>query len=508
MSTCAHCGKKDAAVSCEYCKSVCYCNSKCAEVGWHAHANNCNVVEVPLGGMTAFVSTYGEEHFDEQMQEKLNPNGPVFQSYIVQPPTSGASSTLVEAQANFSKGRMRGAGGAPVGELADREFFLRITSKPDPFSDAGKEVRESETMKVRDAAIYATADGVRGRLAKGRFLSTDGTKVTLWPGALSRPMRIPATTGAIMVEMVDKATGYVISSIHGAYNFHKRAGGLIQVFKRGFKTLLPFQSEFKEKNGNGGSNLASLEMLRAADVYGNSTQLTFEVMRDSDGVAAKEVVLVDVEFSLWNKTELQPQLPPRDQEIGTHLRLDADNLNHVTALVMAMEDQKIFDEQFQVIKAHQQALEAAIRDGTEYETSPKTYASVELATQEMVGRTYSSKRRYAHKLQGGAKMALSEAIQLYNEMQKIRATPGNAAVTNTKKKLLFKSVRNLEKQIAKQAANADVDQYSAEVYAFARTVLDGIKNYKPFEEIIKSAGKMQAELMKRNDVQEVLQVSQ
>jgi hypothetical protein len=485
MSTCAHCGKKDATVSCEYCKDVCYCNSKCAEVGWHAHANNCNVVEVPLGGMTAFVPTYGEEHFDEQMQEKLNPNGPVFQSYIVQPPTSGASSTLVEAQANFSKGRMRGAGGAPVGELADREFFLRITSKPDPFSDAGKEVRESETMKVRDAAIYATADGVRGRLAKGRFLSTDGTKVTLWPGALSRPMRIPATTGAIMVEMVDKATGYTISSIHGAYNFHKRAGGLIQVFKRGFKTLLPFQSEFKEKNGNGGSNLASLEMLRAADVYGNSTQITFEVMRDSDGVAAKEVVLVDVEFSLWNKTELQPQLPPRDQEIGTHLRLDADNLNHVTALVMAMEDQKIFDEQFQVIKAHQQALEAAVRDGTDYETSPKTYASVELATQEMVGRTYSSKKRYMTKLNRGMFLAIKEAVELYEEMADARNAPSKIrAVTLGKKKAIRRQKKTLESAIATNLANSSLDIHERDGLGLARDILvKGIDGGKSLTEI-------------------------
>lgn len=439
---------------------------------------------VPIGGMTAFVPTFGEEHFDEQMHEKLNPNGPVFQSYVVHPPTSGDLSTLVEAQAVFSKGRMRGAGGEPMGDLANREFFLRITSKPDPFSDAGKEVRETDTMTVREAAIYSSStNGVRARLAKGRFLSTDGTKVTLWPGALSRPMRIPATTGAIMVEMVDKASGNTISSIHGAYNFHKRAGGLVQVFKRGFKTLLPFQSEFKEKGTTTAANLASLEMLRAADEYGNSTQLTFEVTRDSDGVAAREVALVDVEFSLWNRTEV-PTAPIR-ASIGTHLRLDADNLEHMSGLVAAMEHEKIFNDRFQIIQAHAAALEAAIRNGTEYETSPKTYASVELATQEMVNASYSTKKRYMTKLNRGMFLAIKEAVDLYEAMSDARNAPSKIrAVTLGKKKVIRRQKKNLEEAIATNLSNSSIDMHERDGLGLARDILiKGIDGGKTLKEI-------------------------
>jgi hypothetical protein len=440
-------------------------------VGWNVHSDNCNVFTVPVAGMTAFVPTYGEEHFDEQLREKLNPNGPVFQSYVLHP-----SATLVEGLTSFSKGKMGGTGGDPTGsKWANRTFYLQITSKPDPFSDEGSMTRKTKEMTVAEAAIYSNAKGARGQLAKNRFLSADSTKITLWPGPLPRPLQMPATNGNIKVEMVDSQTNAVISEIHGVYDFHRRAGGLLQVFKRGFKSLLPFQTDYKLKNAAG--NPASLEMLRGADDLGNSAQLTFEVTRDADGVSAKSVTLVDVEFSLWIHTE--PIAASRVAASSTGFRIDADDLDSVSGLVCAMEYEKMYGEGLETIQAHQRALEAATRSGTTYETPVNAYACVELAAQELIARTYSSRKRYGHKLRGDSKMAIKEAIDLFVAMRDLRESPQKKS-TNARKKLIFKSKANLLSAISKRVSLAKLDPHEKAGFEFARDVLNGIDTYEEF----------------------------
>jgi hypothetical protein len=285
-------------------------------VGWNAHQDECNVVHVSSPTATAFVPYFGEESFDERQLEDVDPQGGLHQTYIVHytDPAGAIAQHTVEpilGKAGFTEGGSKLGNGANPNDLPslkDRKYSMTI---------GVTEIMEESIQKavIRDLSFDGTAiyressNGTRSKLAKlnfTRFYNKDRASLILWPGsnevkdALAKAgIRISSKGTQIAIVLKFQDTDVVIAAIAGSLEFGKRRSGVLQFFKRGFKSLLPFQNEFQIKMG--GKKQAALEtlvMLRGSDVEGNAVQLTFQVTRDKQGVPVEYVDLVDVEISI------------------------------------------------------------------------------------------------------------------------------------------------------------------------------------------------------------------
>ena len=417
MPHCSHCGKEGAKHKCTYCKDAVYCNEQCQIIGWHAHADDCNVINVPEPNMTAFVPYFGEDIAAEDFVERLNPDGPTGQSYLVQyvDPAGAIVQHVVEpvgANVCYSRGGSKlGYGAAPSEKLMKFGYSIKLTMEPE-MGETYQTVTIPDLI-VGETAIYKGAGGLHGALAKlnlARFANRDSSTLVLWPGvdnlqdaiAKSDGFDVPNTGGQLRIQLLDDRDKE-ISKIHGVFCFEKYVGGKSRVFRRGLKSLQPFQSEFKKKLGRGNTvtaSLSNLEMLRATNSDGVSVQLIFEVTRDRNGLPKGTVTLLDIEI----QTPLRPfenalrqkdknsDAPPYDEDnvksaSRVEFALDADNLDHMQGLVMALEHKMAigdivdFDQQFDTLNEHREKLEKAIRTDADYETPAAVHNLVRVATQ-------------------------------------------------------------------------------------------------------------------------------
>lgn len=405
---CKSCGGRNPKHLCPYCRCESYCNEQCAMVGWNAHQDECNVVHVSSPTATAFVPYFGEESFDERQLEDVDPQGALHQTYIVHytDPAGAIAQHTVEpilGRASLIEGGSKlgdGANPKDLEYLKDRKYSMTI-AVTELFQETIQKA-EIRDLSFDGTAIYRGADGTRGKLAKlnlTRFYNKDRASLVLWPGskeikdALAEAgIRISSQGAQISIALIMQDTGVVIAAIAGSLEFGKRRSGVLQFFKRGFKSILPFQTEFQLKMG--GKRQAALEtlvMLRGSDAQGNAVQLTFQVNRDKQGVPIEYVDLVDVEVSIplgtlriaakKNKfgsdtNDILQDLAQVRNSIPFHL--DADNLDHVSGLLMAMEQQmdERHYEDLAIIQEHQKKLEHSKLTGEEYSTPPAVQAVV------------------------------------------------------------------------------------------------------------------------------------
>jgi hypothetical protein len=416
-------------------------------VGWNAHQDECNVVHVSSPTATVFVPYFGEESFDERQLEDVDPQGPLHQTYIVHytDPAGAIVQHTVEpilGKASFVEGGSKLGNGANPADIqwgpnsadkgiSDKKYSMVITYRgAGGFGPSKKTIISGLTFGT--TAIHRDAKGTPGKLAKlnpTRFYNTDKSTLVLWPesrlvmNAMAKSgIEIDSQGGSMYIQLIMDGSPAPFSSIYGALEFGKRRSGIFQVFKRGLKSLLPFQKEFEIKMG--GKKQAALEtlvMLRGADNEGNAVQLTFQMNRDKQGVPIGYAELVDVEYrvpvrlirfgvtgqaagkmtkqtyttmtgdnspSPDDSDDEAPPPPARDQaqvRNSIPFHLDADNLDHVSGLLMAMEQQmdERHYEELAMIQEHQKKLEHSKLTGEEYSTPPAIQAVVHDVSNQM-----------------------------------------------------------------------------------------------------------------------------
>lgn len=449
---CGSCGRKGSKHLCPYCRCASYCNEQCAMVGWNAHQDECNVIHVSSPTATAFVPYFGEDQFDERQLEEVDPNGGLHQTYIVHytDPAGAIVQHTIEpilGKASFIEGGSKLGDGANPADvqwgpnftdkgISDRKYSMVITYRGAGGFGPSKKTK-IDGLTFGSTAIHRDAKNTLGKLAKlnpTRFYNTDKSTLVLWPesrfvmNAMAKAgIEIDSQGGSMYIELYMDGYSAPFSSIYGALEFGKRRSGIFQVFKRGFKSLLPFQKEFEVKmGGKKQSSLETLVMLRGADNQGNAVQLTFQMNRDKQGVPIGYAELVDVEYSVpvrlirfgvtaqeSEKTkpgsagayrnltgdnspspdssdDEAPPPPPSDNipaqvHNSIPFRLDADNLDHVSGLLMAMEQQmdERYIEELNMIQQHQQKLEHSKLTGEEYSTPPAVQAVVHDMSNQM-----------------------------------------------------------------------------------------------------------------------------
>jgi hypothetical protein len=479
---CGHCGRRkkdddnDEGINCSLCNKTHYCNENCRTLGWTNHQDECNVVTVPHVGMTLFVPYLGEDVFDDETMDRVADNACIYQKHEVRAvdPSGKIYQHTVDGNAAIVKGGAdkMGRGGIMSETLQSMNYDMEIEFVDHWEPSRSKKITLSG-LSVGQDSIWEGNTGLGGKLAKNniaRAAKSDRTTIVLWPSpdAIQKAggMRIPSTGGNLKISVI--IGGQTVAALWGVYTLDQSATAGTGFFKRTLRRLLPFQNEFPNKfkadsSGNSKTGvtafLESLESLRASDRDGNNVQLIFEVPR-SKGVAPDMVELLDVEFAVPRRLVerapgLRPELPPRDIETPFHL--DAADLNHITGLVMALEDKIASGElaknavQLETIIAHQKALEVS-PDGVE--PGPKVNAAVEVATQALwniIGIRVGSfelltKSYFLTKLRGGSKNAIQLAKNLATDMKKAREQ-SKGAKGRTVKGLINRSIKNLREAL-------------------------------------------------------------
>lgn len=447
MPHCSHCKKEDAKHKCKYCRNAVYCDAKCATIAWHTHAEECNVINVPEPNMTAFVPYVGEDCAPEDFLERLDPDGPTGQTYLVRyVDPAGAivqhEIAPVAGEATF-KTASRGMGwGAPGKELDTMEYALKIVASSNYGPGYSKEIIIPGLM-IGETAMHSNAKGKAGLVSKLNFTRmrfADRSTLVLWPGIekieAAGELQVPRMNSSLSIQML--VGGEVVASIYGNLEFTKKTGSKYRMFMRKLKGADPWKREFKAKLGASRDrfdDFSALEMLRGTSNDGISAQVVFQVTRDADGVSRDTVSLRDLEIRVPKITlqdvarrqaaASEPEdvpskratAPPNDaytipptpappavpaesgKMVTTQFALDADNIDHMRGLIMALEakmtagDIENFDDQFDTLNEHCQKLEEAIRTDSEYTTDPHVHNLVRTATQmcwEQVGRRYKA----------------------------------------------------------------------------------------------------------------------
>lgn len=511
--SCANCDKKDAKHRCEFCKQAVYCGERCQTEHWANHESECTIVNVPERNMTAFVPYFGEDDdVSPEIAERIDPNGAAFQTYIVNhwDPSGKVYTHLVEPlideNVSFTQGGKKHGYGANPGTMGETKYFLNIDIWNEVGSDPVTVTLGPKT--VEETAIYRGASDLRGKLAKMnlvRSFNKDTTKLVIWPSmqdlrtALGKNAVIPKSGAAIRVQMILTKNNEivmdnnkVVMDIHGVLCF-----GTVSYLRRGLKSLLPFQSEFRQKVGKGSNTYnaepKNLFMLRGVNKdTGDSLQMIFEAGREKE---EKTVRLLDIEIRIGLRTLQDYYYEPQDKDTpteGIEFQLDANNVDHVNGLIMRLQDLiadgdlEDFDQEFALLEDHREKLEESIAKGnTDYEASPKINATVEHATQLCwkhldlgIGQYRVLTRSYiARKLRGGYNQAVELANKLAADMASVRQEDQNRR-TKIRKGLINRSIKNLKDEIDKSRTNASISPEYQRSYDMAMDIIRRIQTYQ------------------------------
>lgn len=396
----------DSTTECGICKKLVYCdNASCQSIGWSVH--QCNVIDVLEPNMTAFTPFIGEEDHEEVDES-------IYQAYVLRyvDPKGSIQQRLVGGMASFEpRGPKLGRGPDKIDSMVrDASYRIVLELYRDAFVEEKQILTiDDGTMTIGDDSIWAGAPGMAGRLARNNLVRTfmnTGNSYVLWPNpgriqaAIAKQgLNVPVTGGSI--KLTAFVEGMQVSSIHGIYRFDHGN----QFFKRTLRRLNPFQTEFKHKFKRGQMSdaaLQNLEAIRATDNEGTAAQLTFEITRSRDGKQALTARLLDIEMQVPLRTvndiviqNITPTTETKSDNISekTNFLCNPRDLDHVTGLVMAMEDKMaagelhgaLIQQQFDVISSYRETME---KDGS-VALTPKVNAAIQGATQslwQLVGR--------------------------------------------------------------------------------------------------------------------------
>lgn len=327
---CPTCNESDteACRKCEFCQEEVYCSEKCEAIGWSAH--HCNVLTVPDKSVTLFLPEADE---GEYILRHIDPKG-----YIDQ---------------RFVNGKMETTWSEPSEEVPGSDFSYSMTiEKPN-----------GETIELNnlESIIHANAHNTTAaKLAANR----EGHVLWATPQRLARESLEFPEDGLVKIS-VHNAQGKLISSIAGVYALGASP-------EENSRRVNPIQADYQNKfrRGDSAARAARLEVLRGKDVAGNMVQLTFDGNR-----------LADVEY------QYGPADPSDEYAYQTaSFQCDPENIDHVTGLVMALEDKMadgslsgpIIQQQFDIIDTHRKRMDL----GTA-KTSPKINAAIQYGTQAL-----------------------------------------------------------------------------------------------------------------------------
>ena len=362
---CIGCNSSAGCVDCEYCsKKNLYCkNPECKNLGWSLHEQDCNVVTVDTETTTAFTpKVSGNPKDSATLLKYYNPKGSLVQKVV-------KNEVITRAQ----------------DENLVHEYDMDI------------QLSNGKSLKLEslENTVYPEATGIAGRLYQSRG---DGS-TSHWSGPLD--LEAPVA-GTVSIQLKDSSTGNIITKVQGVYDLED-----VQDTKG--RILTDEQKEYRIKNPNKYDQYPNVKVFQAINEDGeHATRLTFVNNK-----------LVDVEIHHIE--------PTNDQLVGEsyHFRCDPNDVDHITGLVMAMEDSGLnFGDKFTIINEHRKVLEK-VNNSTE--ASPKVNAAVQSAT-KMLWEHVSSQaqqRKFVDKLtRGGDTMAVQLAYQLYLKMQGARTKSG------------------------------------------------------------------------------------
>jgi len=337
---------------------------------------------------------------------------------------------------------------SPVESFEDKDmpYSMHIEFNGNPA------VTIDESMTLADDAIWHGASGLAGKLGANK------SGVTLWPG----PTRIRAQQFVVpadregSVKITITSEGERITGIHALYPAFTDLE-----FSTNNRQMTPLQTDFLKKFRRGDpiatAMLPKLHALSGLDESGNAVKLIFNSNQ-----------LVDVEYPIG--ASASPEIS------SFAFRCDPSDLDHVTGLVMALEDKMAsgdlegptIQQAFDTLDTHRQLLETG-----EGEVTPKINAAVQEATtalwQTIDGR--ARQRRYLDKLTrgGGPNVARKLALGLAERMRKARGAKSRVGkwFAKARKSEIRTELEDLEHAINQVASKQFglkqdvIDQYNA-----------------------------------------------
>lgn len=449
-----------------------------------------HVITVPERDMTVFTPYLGEDVMTED--ELANVSDELFQTHLIRfvDPKGHVEQRLIGGKAKFSAQKDVGMGRGPTTmpeATKNANYSILIESIDDAFEkpQVNTLIITGTDMTVGDHSIWKGAPNKLYSMNLKRMANTDTTSYVLWPGpeAIQRaqldpkqgPISFPLNGGTIRVSAA--INGKVVARIHGIYCLPDPK----QFTKRILRNLNPLQRDFKNKFRKGTTvmaDLQNLEAVRGMDDKGRMVQLTFEVKRGSSagGGTAK---LLDIEFQVDAREVDQVAMGGTVESIdepliGTQIhefRCDPTDLDHVTGLVMALEDKiasgdlsgPVIEQQYHVISAHRQALET---NPEEAEVTHRINAAISGATQalwqeqqEMIG--FRTQNYYYKKIKdsGGADRIASIAEDLIAKFTAARESTGIAKLTASVRKANYrKSLENLRSAAQSRLNESNIEE--------------------------------------------------
>lgn len=421
MSTCPTCNKTDCdeLVRCDICRKKAFCGDECRTMGWSIHEGVCNVITVPKRDMTVMVPYYGEDTMDAEVLDKLPKSSELFQSHIVRyvdPKGIVEQHVVIGGCLEPVVQETLGKGG---GDYLDKEqlemtYVIKVEHHWEDTIDGS--ILYDGIYKVKDTIISNNSgnDKLR-RIAKRNFFPSSA--IVLNPTAKTRPdSRGGAidSRGAIRVTVIINGVQQVVDA---HYDLDKYMNTKTKEVLRNVRRIF-------QKNQAAGIKelpypIQHLLFMKARNTFdGTLVLFTFKV--DKTG-GSKLIELVDLEIGLrsslfkpptqqnpgtsptppaqgsdWDEAPTPP--PPRDDLKNAQVRskypfrCDPSSLEHVTALVMAMEDWMGHGElqsasvqaHFDTINTYRHTMEEALLRGDDPQApSPKINAAINSATQEV-----------------------------------------------------------------------------------------------------------------------------
>jgi hypothetical protein len=370
---------------------------------------------------------------------------------------------------------------------------------------------------IGPTAIYKdTKDPIRKKLANlpGRkaFTIRDNEVLLLWPGMdlIRKTMResgwdISSNGGILRIALSlpdNKGQQREFSSVEGVLCFGFQTGEKGSVFLRGTKRASPFKTELEIKNSQKRADIPfeSIFALRGDNPKdGSGVVVTFQLQRDRGGKAVESIQLIDIEYRApinplvkmrliilkeigqrQQQGKQPPTVTPEQEKQLTELdvlkgfedtteadaqvhnsipfHLDADNLDHVSGLLMAMEQQmdERHYEDLAIIQEHQKKLEHSKLTGEEYSTPPAVQAVVYDVSNQMFkqinGVLSEWKGKRAEKRDNPSQWSFERMRAYVRALPRPESSKFNPFRTGKSKALLRMVEKELDKRINKLKA--------------------------------------------------------
>jgi hypothetical protein len=421
MDQCPTC-KKDSTsfIKCRYCKRDSFCSENCQALGWSVHQDGCNIITTPWVAMTEYI---GEDMMNKNELDRLKETDPVLQSHLVRSidPKGGYVQYEVASRAKMHHTSALSKlpyGEKPSKEIRDKKYSLLVRN--------GSKEFEIDNLDLRKNAIYQGAEGRAGQLATDLFrFGRQGGRIVLWP----EPEKIPKGFEIDHLEPISVTLvfdGEPLGTFEGEIVANRWFTTKKHGTKRRFAPTLNTDRTVKF----GGTRYKNAKL---AYFKGKSPDngMILKITTESTSV----YTLIDLELSVYAR-DLEAQssgsrpLPPVPARTKIPFVAHPDSLEHVSALVMALEEQIALGnlpqqhQNLAIINTHRLALESAmLKSETIPAPTPKINAAVQNATCALLIGNRSRQKSYLEKITESSNspaMAMQLASELRDKMLALR----------------------------------------------------------------------------------------